>query len=428
MLRSCALGKLSWVTACLTFSAPLFAAEPAVNDWRQFRGPGGRGVAVQTGLPTSFSETENLLWAVDLPGAGTSSPVVVGDRIFLTCYSGYGVPGEASEDLSNLERQLLCLNRDDGAVLWSRDIETVLPEQPTIRDDHGYASSTPVADDENVYAFFGKAGVFAFDHQGQPLWKAAVGENVSGWGSAASPVLAGDLLIVNASVECESLIAFDKRTGAEAWRVGGIREAWNTPHLVSTGRGKTELIVTIPMKALAFEPASGKSLWTCDTDIQWYMAPSVVAEGGVVYIIGGRSGNALAVRAGGKGDVTATHRIWTGLKGSNVSSPVYYKGHLYWMNDNQGTAYCADAKTGELKYETRVPGAGQVYASPLLADGKLYYTSRDGQTFVLRASPKFELLATNRLGEGETFNAGFAVTGKRLLLRSTKRLYCLGEK
>jgi len=158
------------------------------------------------------------------------------------------------------------------------------------------------------------------------------------------------------------------------------------------------------------------------------MVPGLVTHDEVVYCIGGRSGGALAVRAGGRGDVTQTHRLWTGKKGSNVSSPIHHAGHLYWMHDNLGIAYCADAKTGEIVYEERVAGAGQVYASPVLADGKLYYVSRYDRVFVLAAKPQFDLLATNDLKDASTFDASPAVSNGQLLLRSDRFLYCIGKK
>ena len=158
------------------------------------------------------------------------------------------------------------------------------------------------------------------------------------------------------------------------------------------------------------------------------MVPSAVAADGVVYVLGGRSGTAaLAVRAGGRGDVTATHRLWTSNKGSNVTSPVYHDGHLYWMHEKLGIAYCARAESGELVYEERVNRAGQVYASSLLADGRVYHLNRSGRMFVLPAEPEFALLATNDLRDGSLFNASPAVAGKRILVRSDKFLYCVGQ-
>lgn len=393
------------------------------DDWPQFRGPGGSGTGAASGLPTAWGPDKNVVWKTELPGPGSSSPIVFGPSIYLTCYTGLESGGS---DLSKLTRHLVCVNRADGKVRWTRETPADLPEQAKIREDHGYATSTPAADGERVYVFYGRSGVLALDHAGKLLWQASVGEGLSGWGSAASPVVYKNLVIVNASVESESLVALDRRTGKEAWRARGIREAWNTPLLVSH-RGRTELVVPIFEKVLGFDPDAGQQLWECKTQISWYMAPSAVAHDGVVYCIGGRSGGSLAVRIGGRGDVTDTHRVWLGRKGSNVSSPVYHDGHVYWMHDNQGIAYCAEAAGGAIRHQERVAGAAQIYASPVVADGKLFYFDRSGRGFVVAAAPKFELLAKNPpLEERAVVNASPAVADGRLLVRTDRALYCLG--
>jgi len=402
-------------------------AQEQVAEWPQFRGPGGRGASANTGLPLTWSADKNVVWKTALPGPGASSPIVAGGRIFLTCYSGFGVGRSGTGEMSDLKLHVVCLDRDSGRLLWDRPVAPQLPEQARIREDHGYASSTPVTEGERVYVFFGKSGALAFDLAGKQLWRTDLGSNLHGWGSGASPVVFGDLLIVNAGVESESLVALDKSTGRERWRAGGIREAWNTPLLAPLKDGTCELVVAMPRKVLGFDPATGKQLWSCGNDITWYIVPSLVARDGVIWSLGGRSGvAAVAIRAGGRGDVTATHRLWTSDKGSNVSSPVLHEGHLYWMHESRGTAFCAEAMTGRIVYEERIERAGQVYAAALLADGKLYYVARNGRVFVVAAAPKYELLAVNDLGDGGMFNASPAVTGNRLLLRSDKFLYCLG--
>ncbi len=397
------------------------------GDWPQFRGPGGMGISDATGLPVSWSASENLAWKTAMPGPGASSPIVHGDRIYLTCYTGYFIPGEPAGDIAQLKRHLIAVQRTDGKIIWNQAVAAKLPEEATIRD-HGYAASTPAADDERVYVFFGKSGVIAFDHSGKQLWQADVGAKTNGWGSGASPVLYKDLLIINASVESQSLVALDKRTGKEIWRAQGIKEAWNTPLVVAAASGRQEAVVAMAGSVAAFDPDSGKPLWSCKSDIRWYMVPSVVADRGVVYCLGGRSGvTALAVRAGGSGDVTRSHRLWTSDKGSNVSSPVYHDGHLYWMHEQRGVAFCAKAESGEIVYEQQLARAGQVYASALLADGRLYYVTRDGTTFVLAAKPSFQQIARNELGDRSIFNGSPAVDGQRLLLRSDTYLYCVGK-
>lgn len=416
-----------------TSNGPCYGQETAKSakgeksDWRMFRGPSGQGISTSAKLPIQWSATENVAWKQPLPGAGASSPIVFREHIYLTYYDGFQVPGEAAGSQKELKRHLMCLNRRDGTLAWDRAVQAKLPEEDRIRD-HGFAANTPAADPDAVYCFFGKSGVIAFDHQGKQLWQTDVGSNTHGWGTSASPVLYGNLVIINASVESESLMALDRMTGKELWRARGIKEAWNTPILAPDGDGKSELIVATHGSILAFDPETGNPLWNCDTDITWYMVPSIVAQDGIVYCLGGRSGiSALAVRTGGRGNVTKTHRLWTSNKGSNVSSPVLYNGHLYWMNDNLGIAYCAKADSGQILYENRMNRAGQVYASALLGDGKVYYITRDGRCFVVAAKPEFEQLAINDLKDGSIFNGSFAVDESRLLIRSDKFLYAIGN-
>lgn len=398
----------------------------ANRDWPCFRGPTRMGVSESGDPPVTWSATENVVWKTPLPGPGASSPVVFGDRVYVTCYTGFFVPGESGGSLDDLQRRLLALDLRRGEILWDRAVPAKLPEETEIRD-HGYAASTPAVDADRVYVFFGKSGVCAFDHAGELQWQQSVGEGTHGWGSASSPVLFEDLVIVNASVESQSLVALDRESGAEQWRAGEIVEAWNTPILLAADR-RTELVLASLGWVRAFEPRTGDPLWTCQTNIDWYMVPSVVAEVGVAYCLGGRSGIAgLAVQAGGQGDVTAQRRLWTSEKGSNVSSPVVQGDYLYWVHDQQGIAYCADVKSGEIVYQERLERAGQFYSSAVLAGGRLYYLTREGQTFVLAAQPEFEQLALNDLADGSLFNGSPAVTGSRLLIRSDRFLYCLAE-
>ena len=407
--------------ALILFAPSLFAENPAAI----FRGPNGQGVDPESKPPTRWSLTENLAWKIPLPGPGASSPIVWKDRIYLTYHTGFFIPGQPGGSQEDLRRHLLAIQTKDGSILWKKDLVAKLPEQDKIRD-HGFAGSTPPADNDAVYTFFGKSGVYAFDHSGKEVWQADVGSRTNGWGSAASPVLYKDLLIINASVESDSLIVLDRKTGKQQWAVKGIKESWNTPIILQLPGGRTELVLAIQGKILAFDPDTGKELWSCKTDITWYMVPSLVHEDGIVYCLGGRSGIAgLAVKAGGSGDVTATHRLWTSNKGSNVSSPVVFKGYLYWTHEQQGIAYCAKAETGKIVYEERLPRAGQFYSSALLANGNLYYLSRDGKTFVLPAQPKFETPTVNDLSDRSIFNGCPVPFENKLLIRSDKFLYCI---
>ncbi len=428
MFRCHLVGPVACLAALATcFTQPVHAGDSA-SEWPRFRGPSANGIYSGGELPTRWSHDSGIAWKIQLPGAGSSSPTVAGGHIYVTCYSGYAVPGESRGDLSNLKRHLLAIDPRDGSIIWKKAIPARLPESEHVRD-HGYAASTPVADEDRVYVFFGKTGVFAFSHDGKDLWRAPVGDGTHGWGSGASLVLDGDLLFVNASVESQSLIALHKKSGRLKWRVPGIREAWNTP-LVVEGRGRRkELLIAMPKKVVAFEPRTGKPLWTCDTDITWYIVPSIIADRGVAYVLGGRSGvAAVAVRTGGRGNVTRSHRLWLSSKGSNVSSPILHDGHLYWVHDQQGIAYCADPRSGRILYQERLPRGGQVYASPLLAEDRIYYLNRRGVTFVVAASPKFELIAQNDLQDGTRFDASPVPCGNRILIRSNRFLYCIGQE
>jgi outer membrane protein assembly factor BamB len=399
----------------------------AAGEWMQFRGPGGLGISDEQNTPVKWAAGENISWQVDLPGPGASSPIVVGDRVYLTSYSGYGLaPNEG--DQKDLRRHLLCLDRSSGKELWQKTFEPKLPEHKYQGEGsyHGYAASTPVSDGQRLYVFFGKSGVFCFDLEGKELWQASVGDGINGWGSGCSPVLLGNLLLVNASIESGSLVALDKLSGSEVWRAKGVNSAWNTP-LVAAGKDRSEVIVSTQGRLLAFDPADGKPLWNAN-GVHRYVCPSVVADGGIVYAIGGGH-TSLAVRMGGMGDVTDSHGIWRKEKGSNVGSPVYYQGHLYWASDGGGMMCCQNAETGELVYEERLePRPGRIWSSPVLADGKLYIVSQDKGTYVVAARPEFELLAHNAIADDDSrTNASPAIHRGQLLLRTDKRLYCIGK-
>ena len=408
------------------FAAIIFGcvvtAHAVAADWTQFRGPGGQGRSDEQNLPLTWSDTDNLAWKAELPGFGASSPIVLGDRLYVTCYSGYGVNPQDSGTMEDLRLHVVCLNTS-GDVLWNLKLRPKLPESERVRD-HGYAGPTPATDGSHLYVFFGKSGVFKFDLDGNQLWQSDVGEKLNGWGCGTSPVLYKNLVIVNASVESKSLVALDKQTGKEVWRAGGMTASWNTPHLVDLGDGTQELVVSVKDSILGFDPATGESLWRCD-GIEDYVCPSVVSQQGVVYVIGGRQSKAIAVRAGGRGDVTDTHRLWEAKAGANVTSPSIYDGHLYWVSDRNKIAYCVRLEDGEVVYAERFPD--QPYASTLVGDGKVYVVTRRGGTYVLAARPEFEQLAHNTLEDRSTFNASPIAAGGKLYLRSDKFLYCIGQ-
>ncbi|HIQ20110.1 MAG TPA: serine/threonine protein kinase [Planctomycetes bacterium] len=400
------------------------------DDWTRFRGPDASGVSSDTGTPVRWSQTERLVWKSRLPGAGASSPIIWKDKIFLTAYSGYGLDVADPGNPDDLRLHMVCVNRTTGQTVWSAEVEPRLPEQ---RYDagfirlHGYASNTPTTDGERVYAFFGRSGVVAFSMDGQVMWKSFVGDGTHNWGSGTSPILFEDLVIVNASVESGSIVALDKRTGREVWRTHGIRRSWSTPLVVKLASGP-ELVVSLHGKILGLDPRSGQQLWECD-GIPDYVCPAVIAHEGVVFITGGRSPLTIAVRAGGRGDVTATHMLWRLRKTPKVATPLYYEGLLYWI-DQRGVATCADAQTGKLVYAERLSLQGRgdkVYASLVYADGKLYGVSRQDGAIVMALGPQFKVLARNHLGDPSVFNATPAVCDGRLFVRSDRYLYCIGR-
>jgi outer membrane protein assembly factor BamB len=399
-------------------------------DWTQFRGPGGLGTSAEKNLPVEWSSHKNIVWSTRLPGPGTSSPTIVGDRIFLTCYTGYAVDADAPGKMSDLKRHLVCVDRQSGKILWTKQFDPVLPEHQYAGEGafHGYSSSTATSDGDRLYVFFGKSGVYCFDLDGKELWRHSVGDKFHRWGSATSPVLYKNLLIVNASVESSSIVALDKLTGKEVWRAGDIKSAWNTPLLMTVPSKEPELVVNVQDRMLAFNPETGKQLWSAE-GVHRYVCPSVVAHDGVIYATGGGH-TSLAVRAGGRGDVTKTQTVWRVKKGSNVPSPIYDDGLLYWASEKGGIVHCQDAKTGAFIYSQRLnPSSDLIYASPILADGKLYYVSQHHGTYVVAAGPKFKLLAHNAFeDDSNRANATIAVADGRLFLRTDERLYCIGTR
>jgi outer membrane protein assembly factor BamB len=407
-------------------------AAAKVDDWPSFRGPNSAGVSPDKGLPEKWGDKENLIWRAELPGPGASSPVVYGDKVFVTCYSGYGIPRGDNGDQKNLKRHLLCVDRKKGNVLWDKSVDAKLPEARYggYVALHGYASSTPATDGKQVYVFYGKSGVFAYDFKGKQLWQANVGTRTDGFGTGTSPVLYKDLVIVNASIESGALVALTKRDGKEKWKCPGITRSWNSPVLVDVKGGKQEVVVRTNRSIVGVDPATGDKVWHFGAFRDGYVCPSVVAKGGVVYSLGGRfESTSVAVKAGGEGDVTSTNEIWSKRYGGPIPSPALYGDHLYWVADNGGTAYCVKAKDGEKVFQERLKNPGTVYASVTIADGKIYVVSRTNGIYVLAAKPKFEVLAHNKFeADKSVFNASPAVSNGQLFFRSDKYLYCVGKK
>jgi len=314
----------------------------------------------------------------------------------------------------------------------------VLPEEPFegMFAEHSYASSTPVSDGERVYVYFGRAGALAFDLDGNRLWQTSVGTEFDPrhWGSASSPILYKDVLIVTATAESEAIVGLDTRTGQELWRqeAQGFGGTWGTPVLAKVDETRTDLVLGVPFEMWGLSPENGKLRWYCEAIYADTYCASVVVERDVVYAIEGRAGGSIAIRAGGKGDVAQSHIIWTGTSSSQIKTPIVYDGRIYYFS--RGIANCIDAKTGKRVFRARLErgssgssnGGGSDYSSPVIADGKVYFVSRSGNMFVLTAGKSFEQLAVNRVTDDlEDFSATPAISDGQLFIRSSKHLYCI---
>ncbi len=350
-----------WLAA-LCFSAP--AACAVSEDWARFRGPNGSGVSTDSkNLPAKFSSTENLKWRCELPGPGSSCPIVVGDKLFVTCWTGYGTPDAPDGKQADLRRHLICLDRATGKVVWDKAVSPELPEDEYggMFAEHGFASHTPVSDGEHIYAYFGKSGAVAFDLDGNQLWQTKVGSELDPrrWGSASSPILYKDLLIVTATAESEALAALDKKTGKVVWKkeASGLNSCWGTPVLCKVDDERTDLVIGVPREIWGFDPETGKLRWYCQANNDDSFCSSVIVKGDVVYAIEGRGGGSIAVRAGGKGDVSSTHVVWSGQESNRIGTPLLVDNQIYFFGNRVANSIRTD--DGSRVYQERMTGGDQ---------------------------------------------------------------------
>ena len=425
------------------------AAAPHATQWPQFRGPAGQGVSTEKGLPDEWSATRNVLWKTAIPGRGHSSPVVWGDRIFLTtAIEGELVPGakgvlhiieghpyvhpQGVGDDRRHTFKVLAIDARDGRVAWERTAYEGLPYD-TRHKKGSFASQTPVTDGRRVYAYFGSEGLlFAYDMDGRLEWKVALGGIATvGVGVGTSPVLYKDLLILQCDEdngEKSFITALDKRTGKQVWRVPRkVQVSWATPVLVRAA-GRDEIVTSGTEWIIAYAPATGEELWRA-RGLASNAVPSPVVAGDIVVVSAGYPEKvAMAIRAGGSGDVTGTPRVlWKYTKGTAyVPSPIAYDGYVYLVTD-KGILTCLDARTGEVKYEGgRVPVPATLMASPVAFDGKILLSSMEGDTFVIKAGPVHEVLKTNTLGEA--IAASPALARGRIFIRGESHLYAIGPR
>lgn len=414
------------------------------DDWPRFRGPAGSGVAAETeSIPLTWSPQANLAWKTELPGPGASSPIVSGGRVFVTCYSGYGLSQEAPGEISNLMRHLVCVDLKSGQKLWQRDVPAAQPEDPFTGvgvTAHGYASHTPVADQDGVYAFFGKSGVHAFDLEGNPLWQVEVGmeSDPAKWGSSSSPILFEDLLIVTASCESQSIIGLDKRTGQEVWRqeAKGLDNMWGTPTLVAVDDQRTDLVMCVSKEMWGLDPNTGELRWYADATGADHAYSSVVFDQNRVFAFTSRGGGSIAIDVGGSGDISQSRTVWIGRDNASFASPVRYQSRLYLVAS--GIVAAVDATNGKRIQQLRLKGAEQTggrfgsldYPSPILVGKHLMYLNGSGQMFVFDVSgEKMEQVALNKVTtDREVFWGTPAVADDHLVIRSSRHLYAVTDK
>ena len=409
----------------LLIQAPVLLAD----NWPMWRGNEGDGQTKESGFPLTWSTTENVQWRVELPDRGNSTPVVWGDQVFIT---------QAIEKTG--QRLLLCLDRKTGKQLW--DAGTIYREPELTHATNPYCSASPATDGERVVVFFASAGVFCYDMQGREVWKRTdLGKQHHIWGNGTSPVLAGDRVFLNFGPGAKTtLYAFDKATGKTLWQhdePGGASGeegnkkwlgSWADPLLGRVDQ-HDELFMSYPGRVCAFDPTTGKELWTC-AGLNPLVYNSPLYADGLVVSFGGYGGMGVGVRAGGNGDVTETHRVWHLPKVSQrIGSGVLHEGYHYILSDG-GIAECRDLKTGQMVWIERLKGpgpTGQNWSSLVLTgDGLCYAVNQGGDAFVFRASPKFELLATNALGEKVI--GSMAMSDGQIFIRGHKHLWCIGAR
>ncbi|MEM1177450.1 MAG: PQQ-binding-like beta-propeller repeat protein [Acidobacteriota bacterium] len=423
------------VLTCLALTWSL-SVSAAWADWNRFRGPAGAGAVDGPAVPTTYSTEKNLAWRTELPGKGVSSPIISGDRVYLTAYTGYGLSLESPGDPKDLVRHLLAFDRAGGQELWRASLASSGGEDPFqgFITQHGYASSTPVTDGERIYALFGKTGLVAFDRDGKELWRRALGtqSDAARWGDASSPVLVDGVVVVNAGVLGRHVAGVDKLTGEVLWSISdeNYTNSWSTPAVYRSG-DTVQVLVHFPSKIMGVEPKSGEVVWHATTPLDDATSPSIVIHGDVAYLMGSRAGHAQAVKLGGQGDVSKTHVLWQSRVRAGITTPVFANGALYWTSS--GMFMALDTKTGEELYRARLPRLGGPtggfpnadYSSPIAVGGTVLLFTRNGESYAIEGSDTFNVLAHNAAftGDASSFRATPAASGGELFMRSDAYLY-----
>lgn len=402
--------------------ACLWCHQANAEDWTRFRGPNGQGVSAEVGLPTKWSANDNVVWKTPIPGSAWSSPIILGDQIFLTTATEEGAAG-----------RILCVNRRSGEVDWN--VEVHRQELGDKRKENSYATPTPVTDGKRVYAVFADGAIVAVDLTGKPLWKNTDVKFHSLHGLSASPLLVGDQLVMPFDGNSREdrrigwkepwgeavLLSLDTATGKTRWRGerGASRVAHVSPILIEDGK---QIVSAAGDCVQGFDAQSGKRIWTVYSQGEGVTPSPVVGEGLIFTSSGFEAPTIRAIRPGGQGDVTESHIEWEQKRGvPAMVSFLHVRPWLYSIT-RDNILYCMTAATGEILWQRRLKGTYS--ASPILADGKIYISSEDGVTLVLRPGPKYDEVAVNELDD--PILASMAVSDGHLYVRTAKNLFCLG--
>ena len=450
---ACGLGLAAWGAG----------AQGAEGNWPAWRGPLASGVAPAGDPPTTWEQGKNVKWKVKVPGAGSSSPIVWGNKIFVqTAVStgkavaaidpagtqvfaqqqpggrrpggggGRGGFGGGPKPTEVHRFVLMCLDRETGKPVWEKVVKEEVPHEGHHKD-HGFSSYSPVTDGKLVWAYFGSRGLHCFDLDGNPKWQKELGkmQTKMGFGEGNSPAVHGGVVVVNWDHEgADFIVALNGETGDELWRTPRDEDTtWATP-LIAEHEGSAQVIVPATKKVRSYDLKTGKQIWE-GPGLTANVIPTPVSANGVVYLTSGFRGNALyAIKLGKTGDLTGTDAIlWTHNRATPyVPSPLLSGNRLYFFGmNNSGRLSCFDVKTGKPLFENQpVDGLDRVYASPVAAGGKVYLVGRDGTCVVIKDADKLEVLATNKLDEA--MDASPAIVGNQIILRGKENLYCIVEK
>jgi outer membrane protein assembly factor BamB len=383
-------------------------------DWPEFRGPTGQGYSEEHGLPLTWSETKNVRWKVAFPGKGWSSPVILEDQIWLTT---------ATEEGKSL--RAISIDRNNGAL--QKDIEVFRMDfREPVNTKNSYASPTPVLEGNRVYVYFGAFGTACLTQSGEIVWKTRLAYDNGQHGPGGSPVLYEDLLIVSCDGrDTQYVVAIDKRSGRVRWKKPRKGyQAYATPLIIRTPTDD-QIVSPGAFQAISYEPRTGKEIWRVQYDRGFSNVPRPVYGNGLAFICTGfQQPSLLAVRVNGRGDVTKTHIAWTLDRGVPLTpSPLLVGEELYMVNDT-GIAACVDAQTGKERWRVRL--GGNHSASPIYADGRIYFLSEEGESVVIARGTQFKILATNQLNARTL--ASMAISHGAIFIRTQTHLYCLKDE